>query len=114
MVECAIAISAQDAVSGKPASMSASRHCPSRFVEPHRVSRRLHSLRGWGHGETEPVNHPEPDLRFGRGYLEALRDELAFMPRNLFLILRLMNSGSTREATDRATEAAREPAAWAA
>src|SRR5207245_11773028 len=24
-------------------------------VEPPRVYRRLHSLRGWGHGETEPV-----------------------------------------------------------
>src|SRR5947199_8354893 len=23
--------------------------------EPRRVSRRLHTLRGWGHGETEPV-----------------------------------------------------------
>jgi hypothetical protein len=26
-----------------------------RQIEPRRVSRRLHSLRGWGHGTTEPV-----------------------------------------------------------
>src|SRR5437667_5045039 len=29
--------------------------CPRSQPEPPRVYRRLHSLRGWGHGETEPV-----------------------------------------------------------
>jgi hypothetical protein len=38
------------------------------------LERRIVFIKSWN--EWAEGNHLEPDLRFGRGYLEALRDEL--------------------------------------
>ena len=48
------------------------------LVREHPAERRFVFLKSWN--EWAEGNHVEPDLKFGRGYLEAIRDELAREP----------------------------------